>query len=260
MHDWTRIDPNDYHHFHGRWIFAIADALNGGLLPDGYFALAEHTTPPIIPDVVTLTFPEASPPFASNESSGEVAVLDSPTAIVATAAGRKRPPAGRRRVAIQHARSRQIVAVIEIVSPSNKANKPDFADLIGKTVQLLRQGTHALMIDPFPPTPRDPRGIHAVVWKELTGKPFAQPDGKPLTVASYAARGGNTFSAYVEPLAVNDRLPDMPLHLTDEYRVKLPLEATYQTAWQGFPAALRGLVESGREAGENAGPKARSFT
>src|SRR5262249_53921156 len=35
MHDWTKIDPNDYHHFHGRWIFAITDALNGGLLPNG---------------------------------------------------------------------------------------------------------------------------------------------------------------------------------------------------------------------------------
>lgn len=242
MHDWTRIDPNDYHHFHGRWIFAIADALNGGLLPEGYFALAEHTTPPIIPDVVTLTMPEADPLNTYSSSDGGTAVLESPTAIVATAPGRKRRPAGRRRIAIQHARNRQIVAVIEILSPSNKARKAEFADLIGKSVQLLRQGTHVLVIDPFPPSSRDPRGVHAAVWKELTGKPFVPPRDKPLTVVSYAALGANTFKAHVEPLAVGDRLPVIPLHLTDEYHVPLPLEATCRAAWAGFPAALRALV------------------
>lgn len=244
MHDWTRVDPNDYHHFHGRWIFAITDSLNGGLLPDGYFALAEHTTPPIIPDVVTLTVPDEqrSPSFGSSGPGG-LAVLDSPTAIVATAPGRKRRPAGRRRVAIHHARSRQIVAVIEIVSPGNKSHKAEFADLIGKTVQLLQQGIHVLLIDPFPPTARDPHGIHATVWKELTGKPFTPPPGKPLTVASYAALGGNTFSAYVEPLAVGDPLPSVPMHLTDEYHITLPLDESYRAAWQSFPAALRSIVE-----------------
>jgi hypothetical protein len=247
MHDWTRIDPNDYHHFHGRWIFAIADALNGGLLPQGYFALAEHTTPPIIPDVVTLTLPDNStPPFAQNGSAG-TAVLESPTAIVATATGRKRRPAGRRRIAIQHARNRQIVAVIEIVSPSNKARKSELADLIEKTVQLLRQGTHVLLIDPFPPTPRDPHGIHAAVWRELTGKRIESRKDKPLIVASYAALGANTFNAFVEPLAVGEPLPPMPLHLSDEYRVMLPLEETYQTAWSGFPTVLRELLGSARK-------------
>lgn len=44
IHDWTRVDPNDYHHFHGRWIYAIADALNLGILPTDFFALAEHVT------------------------------------------------------------------------------------------------------------------------------------------------------------------------------------------------------------------------
>jgi hypothetical protein len=39
MHDWTRVEPTIYHHFHQRWTVAIADALNGGLLPAGYSAL-----------------------------------------------------------------------------------------------------------------------------------------------------------------------------------------------------------------------------
>jgi hypothetical protein len=246
MHDWTRVDPNDYHDFHGAWIYALRTALNNGLLPAGYFALAEHTTPPIIPDVVTLSLPDDPPPPFSHtidaNGDGGVAVATAPTTIVATAPGKKIKPAGRRRVAIHHARSRVIVAVIEIVSPSNKKNKPEFADLIGKTVQLLRQGAHVMLIDPFPPSNRDPNGINAVVWKELTGKSPA-PAGKPLTLASYVALGGNTFTSYVEPLSVGDRLPDMRLYLSSEYFVKTPLEETYQVAWQGFPAPLRKLVE-----------------
>ena len=61
MHDWTRVDPNDYHDFHGAWIFAIRTALNNGLLPKGYFALGEHSTPPFVPDVVTLSIPDDPP-------------------------------------------------------------------------------------------------------------------------------------------------------------------------------------------------------
>jgi len=150
---------------------------------------------------------------------------------------------GRWRVEIQRARDRHLIAVIELVSPGNKASKSAFADLVRKSVQLLRQGVHVVLIDPFPPTARDPKGIHAVVWNELTGKPFTPPSGKPLTLASYAALGGNTFTAHVDPLAVGDRLPDVRLFLTDEYFVPTPLEATYAAAWKGFPAMLRAVVE-----------------
>ena len=247
MHDWTRVDPNDYHDFHGAWIYAIRTALNSGILPEGYYALAEHTTPPIIPDVVTLTIPgdQRGKGETSAHGNGTRGSPDheSSTTIVATAPGKRVRPTGRRRIAIHHTRSRQIVAVIELVSPTNKARRAEFVDLIGKTIQALRQGIHVMLIDPFPPTPRDPNGIHATVWKELTGQSFSPPEGKPLTVATYVALGANTFTAYVEPLAIGDRLPDMRLHLSSEYYVRTPLEATYTQAWDGYPAFLRKIVE-----------------
>jgi len=244
LHDWTRVDANDYHDFHGAWIYAIRTALNAGLLPEGYFALAEHTTPPIIPDVVTLSIPDETPPLGRTVNANGATEPESASTIVATAPGKKLKARGRRRVAIHHARSRQIVAVIELVSPTNKATRSEFVDLIGKTLQLLRQGVHVMLIDPFPPTFRDPNGIHATVWKELTGKAFTPPEGKPLTIASYVALGANTFQAHVEPLAVGDRLPGMRLYLSGEFYVKTPLDETYQTAWQGFPAPLRAVVET----------------
>ena len=187
MHDWTRVDPNDYHTFHFAWIASILHALNARLLPPGYFAMADHTTPPVIPDLVTLSIPDDRPPESLRAASATTgaAVAELPkAAIIATETGKEHWPAGRRRIAIKHARNRQIVAVIEIVSPSNKSAKPEFADLLEKSVQLLRQGIHLMLIDPFPPTSRDPRGIHAALWKELTGKKFTPPEGKPLTVAA----------------------------------------------------------------------------
>ena len=41
IHDWARVPAGTYHFFHQRWISAIADALNGGGLPEGYFAMSE---------------------------------------------------------------------------------------------------------------------------------------------------------------------------------------------------------------------------
>ena len=53
------------------------------------------------------------------------------------------------------------------------------------------------------------------------------------------------IGAYVEAesIAVGDVLPDMALFLESELYVSVPLEATYQTTWNVFPAALKGLLE-----------------
>jgi hypothetical protein len=240
MHDWTLVEPNDYHTFHLMWIASLASTLNNGSLPPGYFALAEHTVRPYVPDVVTLSLPSANGTAAASGGGVAVATAPPPTRFTDTEPGKRK--AGRRRVSIQQARDRRVVAVIEIVSPSNKAKRDEFADLVGKSVQLLREGVHLLLIDPFPPTARDPHGLHAVVWKELTGKPFTPPAGKLLTLAAYRAAGDNTYTAYVEPVAPGDRLPDMPVFLTPEVYVNAPLEETYQVAWHGFPPPLRALL------------------
>ena len=68
------------------------------------------------------------------------------------------------------------------------------------------------------------------------------PPGKPLTLASYQA--GPTTTVYVEPVAVGDRLPDMPLYLVEERYINVPLEETYQTTWNVLPNEIRRLVES----------------
>ncbi len=43
-------------------------------------------------------------------------------------------------------------------------------------------------------------------------------------------------------MAVGDALPDMPLFLTPEVYVPLPLEATYQSAWEAVPAVWQEVL------------------
>src|SRR5262245_34480041 len=54
VHDWTRVDAGIFHHFHHGWIEEIARALNRGLLPADYYALAEQHAAGVGPDVLTL--------------------------------------------------------------------------------------------------------------------------------------------------------------------------------------------------------------
>ena len=56
IHDWTRLEPGDFHDFHQCWVVEIRNALNRGLLPPEYMAMAEQVTGRSpIPDVVTRT-------------------------------------------------------------------------------------------------------------------------------------------------------------------------------------------------------------
>jgi hypothetical protein len=112
---------------------------------------------------------------------------------------------------------------------------------VEKAVDLLLQRVNLLIIDPFPPGAHDPQGIHKAIWDELTDQPFELPPDKPLTLAAYQVEPIRT--CYVEPIAVGDRLPDMPLFLYDDHYINVPLDDTYQTTWNVLPLALRQLLE-----------------
>jgi len=146
------------------------------------------------------------------------------------------------RVVVRHHLGR-ILAVIEIVSPGNKDSRAALRNFVEKTVDFLRAGVHVLIVDLFPPTPRDPSGLHKVVWDEFMEEDFTFPPGMDRMVASYET--GLEQAAYVEPVAVGDALPDMPLFLTNELHVATPLEPTYQAAWDASPEGIRMAVETG---------------
>ena len=56
---------------------------------------------------------------------------------------------------------------------------------------------------------------------------------------------GPPLVAYVEPIAVGETLPDMPIFLKPEFHVQAPLEETYRITWdEFFPAPMKRLLEA----------------
>jgi hypothetical protein len=240
IHDWTRVDAGLFHAFHHRWIDALCDALNEGGLPPDYFALPEQSVRDPIPDVLTLrlTSGDHSP---SGAFHGLAVAANPPRARLVRRVEQKVYARKADRIAVRH-RHGQVVALIEIVSPGNKSGVAALRAFVPKTSDLIEQGVHVLVIDLFPPTKRDSEGIHKLIWDELEEEDFDLPADKPLILAAYEA--GPDWVTYVEPVAVGDLLPDMPLFLRAGFYVPAPLEATYQTTWRLFPAPLKGLLEN----------------
>ncbi len=235
IHDWTRVDPGIFHDFHQAWTIEIRNALNAGRLPPEYFALAEQIVGGPIPDVITLK--RKARPDQSPRASGGVAVADAPPhARFVTTAEPDLYARKANRIVVKH-RLGRVVAVIEIVSPGNKDSQHAVRAFVEKAAELLRQGINLLIVDLFPPSPRDPHGIHKAIWDEIRDEPFELPPDKPLTVAAYCA--GVPQTAYVEPVAVGDPLPSLPIFLDPATYVSAPLESTYQTTWAECPEAVK---------------------
>ena len=237
IHDWSRIDHGVFHYFHQAWTIEISYALNGGLLPPEFFAMAEQAVSGPIPDVVTLQrLPQESPAG----SGGAILLADCPPQARFVGFVDDNVYAGRaNRIVIKHEMG-TVVAVIEIVSPGNKSSRHALRSFVDKAHELLHRGIHMLVVDLIPPSPRDPQGIHDAIWTPLSDEPFELPADKPLTVAAYVA--GMPKTTYVEPVAVGDPLPSLPLFLDPDSYVPAPLESTYQTTWEKCPAVMRERV------------------
>jgi hypothetical protein len=245
-HDWTRVDAGVFHSFHTTWIGELTKSLNSGLLPPDHYALGEQIAGLGNPDVITLQAP-ASPRGNGHASElpGALALATAPPQVQWTAQLEQRLYARKqKRVVIRHSSNHRVVAMIELVSSGNKDSQHALNTFVNKALSALEDGIHLLLVDLYPPGPRDPQGIHGAIWGELGGwqQEYVQPSDKPLTLVAYT--GGLTDTAYVQPLAVGETLPEMPLFLTAEDYVNVPLEMTYQSAYQGVPQFYRELLEA----------------
>jgi hypothetical protein len=245
VHNWKRVKAGIFHDFHHAWIEEIKRILNGGVLPEGYYALAEQYASGFGPDVLTLQGPDneyGARPVGLNGPDGGTALLVSPPQVELTAETemefyrRKQST-----VVVRHVTEDDIVAVVEVVSPGNKAGRAALQSFVDKAAYLLDQRIHLLILDLQSPTRRDPQGIHGAIWEEITGEEYTAPAGKPLTLAAYES--GLTVRAYVQPIAVGDQLTDMPLFLEPGAHVLVPLESTYERAFAAVPRRWRTVLE-----------------
>ena len=148
-------------------------------------------------------------------------------------------------VVVRHRSGHQVIAMVEIVSQGNKASQTELHAFVSKADQAMQAGVHLLIVDLFPPTARDPHGIHRAIWGEDREGSFALPEDKPLTCVSYV--GQPALEVFLEPVAVGDGLPDMPLFLSPEIYVPVPLETTYVSAWEAVPDVWREVILSGAQ-------------
>jgi hypothetical protein len=165
IHDWSRVDAGIFHDFHQAWTIGIRDALNGGGLPSGYFAMAEQIISGPIPDVGTLQQrPGSTRPLTA---AGGIALADAPPRARYTTTAEIDPYVAKaNHIAVRH-RLGRVVAVIEIVSPGNKSSQHALRSFGEKSYGLLSSGVNLLVVDLFPPSRRDPQGIHKAIWEQI---------------------------------------------------------------------------------------------
>lgn len=243
IHDWSRVGAGIFHHFHQNWIIQIAHALNSGVLPPDYYALAEQFASGFGPDVLTLQAPGGDDQAIDRAGIG-------PRPGTSLAAPKIRPTAEtdmafyRRRqsvVAVRHTSGDPVIAMVEVISPGNKAARNPFRAFVQKATDLIEAGVHLVLLDVLGPSRRDANGVHGAVWEAIAGEKYRLPEQKPLTFASYET--GDRVRAYVLHAAVGDSLPELPLFLEPERSVDIPLDATYAAAFAEVPARWRRVVE-----------------
>ncbi|MHB1559421.1 MAG: DUF4058 family protein [Isosphaeraceae bacterium] len=246
VHDWNRIDTATFHDFHNSWIIHLKETLNGGVLPPDYFALSDQRSAGVIPDILTLNLPgngTSTNPVAT-AGPGGIAVAEAPPRI-----GRKLVADSdavyrfrRRTLVVRHVSGNQVVALLEIVSPSNKDRPSTVQDFVSKVDAALAQGIHVIVVDLFRPGKHDPEGMTGAIWANIGSEQDEVPSSQPLTLCSY--RAVVPVEAYIEHVAFGQPLPDMPLFLDAETYINVPLETTYQAAFRGMPAFIQQRLEA----------------
>lgn len=240
IHDWTRVNAGLFHHFHQDWSVEISRTLNRDILGGGYYALVEQRVDGPEPDVIAVQSTEPRP----NPSGAIVLEKPNTTLVHKTQSDAGRYARRANRISIRHPLG-NVVAIIEIVSPGNKDSRHSLRAFVQKAAEFLRNGIHLLIVDLFPPSERDPQGIHKAIWDEIASEPCPTPQSQrntPLTIVAYES--SDDVTAYIEPRAVGDTLPDMPLFLAPGEHVLTPLEAAYQSTWAVCPQPIRVMLEA----------------
>jgi len=207
IHDWTRVDFGVWHDFLLRWIVKLQLELNTELLPSTYYSLAENVTEPTF-GLVSLNEPEAY-------------------------------SAMQRQISIRSVDNDALISTIQFVSPWDKLTSEAVRRIVDSAIKSLRDGHHLQIVDLFPCNVHDPDGMHSAIWNEL-GQSDEKSSLKQPSIVAYS--NGETISAYVDPVEVGKALPDMPLFLSEDKYVSVPLNSTYRHSYNGVVGKFRRVV------------------
>src|SRR6266511_5485091 len=139
IHDWTRVEAGIFHDFHHAWIEEIKRALNGGLLPDDYCAMAEQHAAGSGPDVLTLqgAGDEETKARPMNSNGGGGLLLASPRLQPTAETEMEFYRRKQNTVPVRHVGGDRVVAMVEVVSPGNKGGRNALRAFVEKAAELL---------------------------------------------------------------------------------------------------------------------------
>lgn len=212
VHDWTRVNAGTWHAFHLSWIAKLSAHLNSEVLPDEYYAQAAYNERLNVQQPIIIAERTLKEEYVEHH------------------------------IAIHKSSDDDVIALIELVSPGNKAGKQAIGAFVDKALEALSRGYHLLIVDLFPPGPRDPDGLPALIWTDFAPLPYSLPADEWLTISSYDA--GRPKRLFVEITKPGKPLPDMPLFLETQAYVPLPLEATYTAAYRGVPRKWQQVLQA----------------
>jgi hypothetical protein len=211
LRDHFRSPVNDKHTWdevHGLWPSMIVRDLFD-ILPAGYAAA---------PNVHLETM-----------FDGGIATEDAPSPTLVVAADSSEPDEYEVRIH-NIERERQLVAAIEIVSPSNK-DRPDHRQaFVAKVAALLQKGVCVSIVDLV--TIRQ-FNLYADLL-ELIGQNDPQLAPTPPSIYAVTIRSrkrakmSSLLEAWSYPLTLGQPLPTLPVWLSADFCVPLPLESSYE--------------------------------
>jgi hypothetical protein len=203
--------PDVWHDFHYRFIVAAADALTPQLRPNYIVKIDSNIYLHELPDQPRQLVGRGDANIL-HDAGGRAG---SP---VSSAALAEAPVIGRIDLAVDEERlsyleivdreEREVVAVLEVLSPTNKSSGPDREQYLGKRRRLLRSAAHFVEIDLLRAGPR---------------MPVEEPPQCDYLIL--VSRAENRPAVQLWPLTLRQSLPTIPVPLRDEQEAKLDLQA-----------------------------------
>jgi hypothetical protein len=215
--------------FHARWAGALSDELNR-ILPPRFLAEAlVHTGTLVSGDVVEWELHHD--PSVQGNGAGGVAVQTWAPPAVALTVPLSFPDEIEVMVYDLHD-DRRLLAVIELISPSNKHDEAERRSFAGKCAAYLKRGVGLIVVDIV----TNRRANHHRELLDLLGQPAAsslvQTDLYATAYRPYQRGEQGQLDIWVEGLTVGQPLPVLPLALRGAFLVPLNLEATYMETRQ----------------------------
>ena len=217
--------------FHARWAGAIADDLNRRL-PKRFVADAPmHLGREVSADVVEYERPNGNGHDATNGNNGgtAVAVMTETYAPPATALSMPAHFPLEIRVEVRDVGDDyKLLAVVELVSPSNKKEADEREQFAAKCLSYLGKGVGLVVLDIV--TERHENLHNELVRIAEHDAKFLMPDDQWIYATAYrpvSRKKKDLIDLWQWPLKVGEPLPAVPLALKSYGCVRLDLEATY---------------------------------